>query len=117
MRNHLNLGNVKPDEVPEDSVKAVAETLKKSTSLKVSEDGESWALMIPMCSSAFVYCPCIPYHIFRYLNISIVLEYEKSKKNQGFIITIETLFSSPLSCESIKGSKFIDVIFFNLSDF
>ncbi|KAG7965909.1 hypothetical protein I3843_08G024500 [Carya illinoinensis] len=39
MRNHLNLGNVKPNEVPEDTVKAVAETLTKSTSLKVSEDG------------------------------------------------------------------------------
>ncbi|XP_062165380.1 la protein 1 [Alnus glutinosa] len=39
MRNYLNLGNVKADEVPEDTVKAVAETLKKSTSLKVSEDG------------------------------------------------------------------------------
>ncbi|PON76512.1 Lupus La protein [Parasponia andersonii] len=40
MRNHLNLGDVKPDNVPEDTVKAVAETLRKSTSLKVSEDGE-----------------------------------------------------------------------------
>ncbi|KAJ7965984.1 La-like protein [Quillaja saponaria] len=40
MRNHLNLGNVKPDEVPKDTVKAVAETLRKSTSLKVSEDCE-----------------------------------------------------------------------------
>lgn len=54
MRNHLNLGNVKADEVPEDTVKAVAETLKKSTSLKVSEDGEFRTLIIPMCSSAFV---------------------------------------------------------------
>lgn len=42
MRNHLNLGNVKPNEVPDDTVKAVAEVLAKSTSLKVSEDGEFW---------------------------------------------------------------------------
>lgn len=40
MRNHLSLGNVKQDDVSEDTVKAVAETLKKSTLLKVSEDGE-----------------------------------------------------------------------------
>ncbi|KAB1204397.1 La protein 1 [Morella rubra] len=38
--NHLNLGNVKPNEVPDDTVKAVAEVLAKSTSLKVSEDGK-----------------------------------------------------------------------------
>ncbi|KAF7830133.1 la protein 1 [Senna tora] len=40
MRKHLNLDDVKPNEVPEDTVKAVAETLKKSTSLKISEDGK-----------------------------------------------------------------------------
>lgn len=40
MRGHLNLGDVKADGIPEDSVKAVAETLKKSTTLKISEDGE-----------------------------------------------------------------------------
>ena len=40
MRNHLNLGDAKPDNVPEDTVNAVAETLLKSTSLKISEDGE-----------------------------------------------------------------------------
>ncbi|KAJ7958588.1 La-like protein [Quillaja saponaria] len=40
MRSHLNLGNIQPDEVPEDTVKAVAETLRKSTSLKISEDGK-----------------------------------------------------------------------------
>ncbi|KAH0989804.1 hypothetical protein GBA52_001287 [Prunus armeniaca] len=39
MRNHLKLGDVKPDSVPEDRVKAVAETLRKSTTLKLSEDG------------------------------------------------------------------------------
>lgn len=41
MREHLKLGAVKPEEVSEDTVKAVAETLKASSSLKVSEDGES----------------------------------------------------------------------------
>lgn len=40
MRGHLNLGNMKPDEVPEDTVKAVAKTLKTSSCLKLSEDGE-----------------------------------------------------------------------------
>lgn len=41
MRNHLGLENVKPDEVPEDKVKAVADALRQSTSLKISDDGES----------------------------------------------------------------------------
>lgn len=40
MRNHLSLGDVKQDDVSEDTVKAVAETLRKSTVLKLSEDGE-----------------------------------------------------------------------------
>ncbi|XP_038696175.1 la protein 1-like isoform X2 [Tripterygium wilfordii] len=40
MKNHLKLANVKPEEVPGDVVKAVAETLRKSTFLKVSEDGK-----------------------------------------------------------------------------
>ncbi|GMH12425.1 hypothetical protein Nepgr_014266 [Nepenthes gracilis] len=40
MRNHLNLGEVKPDEIPEDTVNAVAETLRSSISLKVSDDGK-----------------------------------------------------------------------------
>ncbi|XP_050364471.1 la protein 1 [Argentina anserina] len=40
MRGHLNLGDVKADAVPEDTVKAVAETLKQSTTIKVSEDGQ-----------------------------------------------------------------------------
>lgn len=39
MRNHLNLCDGKPDEVPESVVKAVAETLRTSSSLKVSADG------------------------------------------------------------------------------
>ncbi|KAL3650826.1 elongin A [Castilleja foliolosa] len=40
MRGHLSLGDVKPEDVPEDTIKAVAETLRTSTFLKVSEDGE-----------------------------------------------------------------------------
>lgn len=40
MRGHLSLGEAKPDEVPEDKLQAVAETLRKSTFLKVSEDGK-----------------------------------------------------------------------------
>ncbi|KAA8525294.1 hypothetical protein F0562_007149 [Nyssa sinensis] len=40
MRNHLNLGNAKPEEVSEDTVKALAETLRNSSFLKVSEDGK-----------------------------------------------------------------------------
>ncbi|OUZ99970.1 RNA recognition motif domain [Macleaya cordata] len=40
MRSHLGLGgDVKPEDISEETVKAVAETLKKSTFLKVSEDG------------------------------------------------------------------------------
>ncbi|KAI3857154.1 hypothetical protein MKW98_010568 [Papaver atlanticum] len=40
MRNHLGLaGDVKPEDVSEDTVKSVAEVLKKSTFLRVSEDG------------------------------------------------------------------------------
>ncbi|KAL6207745.1 hypothetical protein ACLB2K_018699 [Fragaria x ananassa] len=40
MRGHLGLGDLKADAIPEDSVKAVAETLRKSTTLKISEDGQ-----------------------------------------------------------------------------
>lgn len=40
MREHLKLGNVKPEEVPEDTVKSVAETLRTSSSLRISEDGK-----------------------------------------------------------------------------
>ncbi|KAK4419986.1 La protein 1 [Sesamum alatum] len=40
MRGHLGLGDVKPEDVSEDTVKAVAETLRTSTFLKVSEDGK-----------------------------------------------------------------------------
>ncbi|XP_061339317.1 la protein 1-like [Gastrolobium bilobum] len=40
MRKHLNLGDIKPDEVTEDTVNAVAQALRNSASLKVSEDGK-----------------------------------------------------------------------------
>lgn len=39
MRKHLSLGDVNPDGVPQDIVNAVAQTLRSSASLKVSEDG------------------------------------------------------------------------------
>uniref|UniRef100_A0A7N0V1Z9 La protein 1 n=1 Tax=Kalanchoe fedtschenkoi TaxID=63787 RepID=A0A7N0V1Z9_KALFE len=40
MRGHLGLGDVKADEVSEETVKLVSETLKSSTFLKLSEDGK-----------------------------------------------------------------------------
>lgn len=40
MRGHLSLGEVKAEEVSDDTVKAVAKTLSNSTFLKISEDGE-----------------------------------------------------------------------------
>ncbi|KAI3506232.1 hypothetical protein L1887_28588 [Cichorium endivia] len=40
MRGHLGLGDAKPEDVPEDTVQAVAETLKNSTTVKISEDGK-----------------------------------------------------------------------------
>jgi lupus La protein len=39
MKGHLKLIDVKPEEIPEVTVQVVAETLRKSTSLRVSEDG------------------------------------------------------------------------------
>ncbi|KAI5394203.1 la protein 1 [Lathyrus oleraceus] len=39
MRKHLNLGDVKPNEVKEETVKAVAEVLKNAASLRLSDDG------------------------------------------------------------------------------
>lgn len=39
MRDCLKLGTVKLEDVKEETVQAVAETLRKSSSLKVSEDG------------------------------------------------------------------------------
>nr|XP_043640235.1 la protein 1 [Erigeron canadensis] len=41
MRGHLGLGDIKAEEVSDDTVEAVAKTLKaKSTTLKISEDGK-----------------------------------------------------------------------------
>ncbi|KAK7293868.1 hypothetical protein RJT34_16745 [Clitoria ternatea] len=40
MRQHLSLGDVKSDGVLEDTVKAVSQALRSSTSLKISEDGD-----------------------------------------------------------------------------
>ncbi|KAH7574228.1 hypothetical protein ACOSP7_008289 [Xanthoceras sorbifolium] len=40
MREHLDLGNVKAEDILEDTLNAVAETLRKSASLKLSEDGK-----------------------------------------------------------------------------
>ncbi|CAD6260400.1 unnamed protein product [Miscanthus lutarioriparius] len=41
MRSHLGLeGDVKPDTVPEETVLAVADVLRRSTALRVSEDGK-----------------------------------------------------------------------------
>ncbi|XP_058203951.1 la protein 1 [Rhododendron vialii] len=39
MRSHLSLGEVKAEEVSDDTVEAVAKTLRNSTFLKISEDG------------------------------------------------------------------------------
>ena len=41
MRSHLGLeGDVKPDTMPEETVLAVADVLRRSTALRVSEDGK-----------------------------------------------------------------------------
>ncbi|XP_043704382.1 la protein 1-like [Telopea speciosissima] len=40
MKSHLGLGDAKPEDVSEDVVKSVAEVLRKSTFLKISEDGK-----------------------------------------------------------------------------
>ncbi|KAL1337828.1 hypothetical protein HN51_032525 [Arachis hypogaea] len=40
MRKHLNLGDVKADEISKDTVAAVAQALRSSSSLKISEDGK-----------------------------------------------------------------------------
>ena len=42
MRGYLKLGDSKGDEIPEDTIKAVADTLRTSKALKVSEDGKSF---------------------------------------------------------------------------
>lgn len=48
MRTHLGLGDAKQDDISEDTLKAVAETLRTSSFLKVSEDGEC-ALYLFLC--------------------------------------------------------------------
>ncbi|CAI9093492.1 OLC1v1029000C1 [Oldenlandia corymbosa var. corymbosa] len=40
MRGHLGLGDIKPEDVSDDTVQSVAETLRTSSFLKVSEDGK-----------------------------------------------------------------------------
>lgn len=40
MRGYLKLGDTKGDDIPEDTIKAVADTLRTSSALKISEDGE-----------------------------------------------------------------------------
>ncbi|CAH8360711.1 unnamed protein product [Eruca vesicaria subsp. sativa] len=40
MRGYLKLGDSKGDDVPEDTIKAVADTLRTSSALKVSDDGQ-----------------------------------------------------------------------------
>ncbi|XP_077219651.1 la protein 1 [Tasmannia lanceolata] len=40
MRNHLNLGTIKSEDVSDETVSSVAETLRKSSLLKLSEDGK-----------------------------------------------------------------------------
>ncbi|KAF2540265.1 hypothetical protein F2Q68_00029724 [Brassica cretica] len=46
MRAYLKLGDSKGDEVPEDTIKAVADTLRTSSALKVSEDGEFFKRLV-----------------------------------------------------------------------
>uniref|UniRef100_A0A2C9VK29 HTH La-type RNA-binding domain-containing protein n=1 Tax=Manihot esculenta TaxID=3983 RepID=A0A2C9VK29_MANES len=53
MKNTINanedgMKDIKPEEVPEDTVKAVAETLRKSNNLKVSEDGKKVGRIVPL---------------------------------------------------------------------
>ncbi|XP_019438407.1 PREDICTED: la protein 1-like isoform X1 [Lupinus angustifolius] len=40
MRKHLNLGDIKPDQVSVETVDAVAQVLRNAASLKISEDGK-----------------------------------------------------------------------------
>lgn len=57
MRSHLGLqGDVKQDTVPEETVLAVADVLRRSTALRVSEDGK---LIISPFSSISVLRNCV----------------------------------------------------------
>jgi lupus La protein len=40
MRGYLKLGDSKGDDIPEDTIKAVADTLRTSSALKISDDGK-----------------------------------------------------------------------------
>ncbi|CAN1218702.1 La protein 1 [Linum perenne] len=48
MRGYLKLGEIKPEDVPEDTLKAVAEVLAKSASVKLSEDGKKVGRVSPL---------------------------------------------------------------------
>ncbi|GAA0174976.1 RNA metabolism protein [Lithospermum erythrorhizon] len=48
MRIHLGLGEIKADEIPEDTVKAVAEVLRKSSFLQISGDGMKVGRVAPL---------------------------------------------------------------------
>lgn len=45
MRSHLSLGDAKPEDISADTVAAVAETLRTSAVLKISEDGKVIVLL------------------------------------------------------------------------
>ncbi|KAG9131759.1 hypothetical protein Leryth_009494 [Lithospermum erythrorhizon] len=48
MRIHLGLGEIKADEIPEDTVKAVAEVLRKSSFLQIAGDGMKVGRVAPL---------------------------------------------------------------------
>ena len=53
MRSHLGLeGEVKPDTVPEETVLAVAEVLRRSSSLRISDDGKQVSGVV-FCSYSY----------------------------------------------------------------
>ncbi|XP_073149484.1 la protein 1 [Henckelia pumila] len=51
MRGHLGLGEVKPDDVADDTIMAVAETLRTSKFLKISEDGNKVGRVIELAKA------------------------------------------------------------------
>lgn len=53
MRAYLKLGDTKGDDIPEDTIKAVADTLRTSSALKISEDGECFLSYKRMIESNF----------------------------------------------------------------
>ncbi|MCO5561202.1 hypothetical protein L7F22_014822 [Adiantum nelumboides] len=48
MRNHLSLKESGPDKVPKETTEAVAEVLRKSTVLRVSDDGQKIGRVAPL---------------------------------------------------------------------